>query len=103
VLHLFALPALIACLLGRNRRLDAQRMEAGGGRHLPLLRAELFLRWLTRRRCRQRPPIVRVLLARGCCARPRTGRYAAPEPISQEFAELRLLGETIRPPSNVTS
>jgi hypothetical protein len=41
-----------------------------------------------------------VLLARALlCRSPEAleGRLAAPEPISQEFAELHLLGETIRP------
>ena len=42
--------------------------------------------------------VVAVLTARGLMRRnPETGRYAAPEPNSQAFAELRLLGETIRP------
>ncbi len=42
--------------------------------------------------------IIRVLLARALLRHPEAeGRLAAPDPISQEFVELRLLGETIRP------
>jgi glycerol-3-phosphate O-acyltransferase len=98
VLHLFALPALIACLLGRNRRIDAHRMEEVVSGIYMLLRAELFLHW---------PPValsgamattIAALAARGLMRQnPETGRYAAPEPTSQAFAELRLIGETIRP------
>ena len=40
VLHLFALPALVACLLGRNRRLDARRMDEAVAGIYTLLRAD---------------------------------------------------------------
>jgi glycerol-3-phosphate O-acyltransferase len=98
VLHLFALPALIACLLGRNRRLDARRMEeAVAGIHA-LLRAELFLHGSAETLPGAMAAAVDVMSRRGLMRRnPETGRYAAPEPNSQAFAELRLLGETIRP------
>ncbi|MBE7424373.1 MAG: glycerol-3-phosphate 1-O-acyltransferase PlsB [Zoogloeaceae bacterium] len=98
VLHLFALPALLACLLGRNRRLDAQRMEAAVAGIYPLLRAELFLHCPAEALPGAMAAVVSVLAARGLLRRnPETGRYAAPEPTSQAFAELRQLGEAIRP------
>jgi glycerol-3-phosphate O-acyltransferase len=98
VLHLFALPALIACLLSHNRRLDASRvMEAVTGIY-GLMRAEFFLR----RTLGELPAAIQSVLAvfveRGLLRRSAEfGRLAAPEASSQEFAELRLLGETMRP------
>ena len=98
VLHLFALPALVACLLGRNRRLDARRMDEAVAGIYTLLRAELFLHWPPAALPGAMAAAVAVLSARGLLRRnPESGRYAAPEPNSQAFAELRLLGETIRP------
>jgi len=98
VLHLFALPALVACLLGRNRRLDARRMESAVAGIYPLLRAELFLHCPAEALPEAMAAVVSVLGGRGLMRRnPETGRYAAPEPTSQAFAELRQLGEAIRP------
>ncbi|MBS3916463.1 MAG: hypothetical protein KGZ31_02085 [Sulfuritalea sp.] len=98
VLHLFALPSLIACLLGRNRRLDARRMDEVAADIYRLLRAELYLRWPVEELPAAMGAAVAALEARGLLRRnPDSGRLAAPEPNSQAFAELLLLGETIRP------
>jgi glycerol-3-phosphate O-acyltransferase len=98
VLHLVAVPALIACLLGHNRRLDARRMDEAVAGIYGLLRAELFLRSPPEALPDAMVKAIAVLEARGLLRRPEgSGRLAAPEPNSQEFAELRLLGETIRP------
>jgi glycerol-3-phosphate O-acyltransferase len=98
VLHLFALPAVIACLLSLNRRLDTSRVAQAVRGICTLMRAELFLRWPPEELAGASEKIISVLLARGLLRRPDgSDRLAAPEPVSQEFAELRLLGETIRP------
>ena len=98
VLHLFALPSLIACLLGRNRRLDARRMDEVVSGIYRLLRAELYLRWPLEELPAAMGAAVAALEARSLLRRnPDSGRLAAPEPNSQAFAELLLLGETIRP------
>jgi len=98
VLHLFALPALVACLLGRNRRIEAHRMEEVVSGIYMLLRAELFLHWPPTALSEAMAAAIAALTARGLMRQnPETRRYAAPEPSSQAFAELRLLGETIRP------
>ncbi|MBK7952977.1 MAG: glycerol-3-phosphate 1-O-acyltransferase PlsB [Candidatus Accumulibacter sp.] len=98
VVHLFALPALIACLLSHNRRLDAVRVAQAVTGICALMRAELFLRWTLDELTTATETIVGVLVGRGLLARSEvSGRLTAPEPISQEFAELHLLGETIRP------
>lgn len=98
VLHLFALPAVIACLLSHNRDLDAARVAQAVAGICALMRAELFLRWSGDELAAATEATIRVLLARALLRHPEAeGRLAAPEPISQEFVELRLLGETIRP------
>ena len=98
VLHLFALPSLIACLLGRNRRLDARRMDEVVSGIYRLLRAELYLRGPLEELPAAMGAAVAALEARSLLRRnPDSGRLAAPEPNSQAFAELLLLGETIRP------
>ncbi len=98
VLHLFALPSLLACLLARNRRLEGERLaEVCQGIHA-LLRAELFLRT----RDADLPAAIAALVAwfrqRGL-VRQREGssRLAAPEAASAALAQLRWLGEIIRP------
>ena len=48
VLHLFALPALVACLLSHNPRLAERRIEAAVSGLYGLLRTELTLRWQPR-------------------------------------------------------
>ena len=63
-----------------------------------LMGAELFLPWTSLTLPDAMEKVISVLLAQGllrCSAQP--GRLAAPDPNSQEFAELRLLGETVRP------
>jgi glycerol-3-phosphate O-acyltransferase len=96
VLHLVVLPALLACLLAHNPRLGRQRVESAIGRLHGLARSELFLR------CGQGDvpaalaATLAVLADRGLL-RVEGDELAAPEPNSREFAELQLLGETMRP------
>jgi glycerol-3-phosphate O-acyltransferase len=98
VLHLFALPALVACLLSHNRRLDGARVAQAVSGICSLMRAELFLRWHPDELPAATEAVIGVLLARKLVSRSEdSGALAAPEPISEEFAELHLLGETIRP------
>lgn len=98
VLHLFALPAVIACLLSHNRRLETARVMRAVVGICTLMRAELFLRWPLEKLDTASETVISVLLARRLLVRSTiSGRLAAPEPISQESAELHLLGESIRP------
>jgi hypothetical protein len=63
-----------------------------------LMGAELFLPWTPDTLPGALEKVIGVFLARGLLRRSaQPGRLAAPEPNSQEFAELRLLGETVRP------
>ncbi|HNH24953.1 MAG TPA: glycerol-3-phosphate 1-O-acyltransferase PlsB, partial [Accumulibacter sp.] len=98
VLHLFAVPAVIACLLSHNSRLDRQRMNQAVIGICLLMRAELFLRWSEEQLPTMIEAVIDVLLARGLLRRSEVSdRLMAPEAVRREFAELRLLGETVRP------
>ncbi len=97
VLHLFALPALIACLLSHNRQLGAQRVSEAVAGIYSLIGAELFLRWSPEELPAATEAIIDVLVNRHLLLRNDCGQLSAPEPNSQEFAELHLLGETLRP------
>jgi len=97
VLHVFALPALIACLLNHNRRLGAQRLTEAVAGIYSLMATELFLRWSPEDLPAATQAVIEILVKRGLLLRNDAGRLSAPEPNSQAFAELRLLGETLRP------
>jgi glycerol-3-phosphate O-acyltransferase len=96
VLHLVALPALVACLLTHNRRLDQRRVTASVGRFLLLARTELLYRGAPEDAPVLLEPVLAVLEARGLVRR--EGReLLAPDPNSRAADELRLMGEVIRP------
>lgn len=98
VLHVFALPAVIACLLSQNRRLGGDRVRQAVSGIYALLRAELFLHWPPAELATACEAVVRVLIARGLllpCGP--SGGLAAPEPSSPQSTDLRLLGESVRP------
>ncbi|MDD5248042.1 MAG: glycerol-3-phosphate 1-O-acyltransferase PlsB [Rhodocyclaceae bacterium] len=97
VLHLFALPALVACLLAHNLRLPRSRIEAAVAGLYGLLRPELFLRWTPAEVPAVLDAILDVMAVRGLVAVDAGGMLAAPAPASAEAAELQLLGETMRP------
>ena len=98
VLHLFAVPALVACLLANNRSLEAQRLSdavLGIGR---LMRPELFLRWDDEGLLHEIQRVIAVFAERGLLRRgERSGWLLAPEAGSEAFPDLQLIGETLRP------
>ena len=98
VLHLFAVPALIACLLGNHRSLEMQRLRDAVLGIYRLMRSELFLRWSEEELLREVERIVTILAERGLLRRADDGsRLLSPEANSLEFPELLQIGETLRP------
>lgn len=97
VLHLFALPALIACLLNHNRDLRMQRVSEAVAGIYKLIAAELFLRWSADDLAAATEAVIETFVRHGLLLRNDGGRLSAPEPNSDESVELRLLGETLRP------
>jgi glycerol-3-phosphate O-acyltransferase len=96
VLHLVALPALVACLLAHNPRLEMRRAAAAIGRLLLLVQAELFLRGAADDLPGALERVLMVLAERGLVLR-QGDELRAPDPNSRPFAELQLLGEAMRP------
>lgn len=98
VLHLFALPALLACLLGNIRNVDAGRLLDAVRRIHHLMGPELFLHWQDEQLAGEMERIIAVFAGRGLLRRGGAdGQLVAPDAYSQEFAELHLIGETLRP------
>lgn len=97
VLHLFILPALIACLLSHNRKLGKEHMEEAISGIYSLLSMELFLHWSAEELPGATGAVIDVLLRRKLLCIDPGGTLSAPGQNSQEFAELQLLGETLRP------
>ena len=96
VLHLLALPAVIACLVGQNPCLERRRLDTAVTDICLLLGAELFLRWGASDLPQVVDAVLAILVARGLVRRSGE-QLAAPEANSPEYAELQLLAETIRP------
>jgi glycerol-3-phosphate O-acyltransferase len=98
VLHLFALPALLACLVSHNQVLSRQRAREAIAGIYGLLRAELFLPWDATEldavidRAEATLSRLGLIVANG-----QSGMLRAPPPGSEASPELRQLGEIIRP------
>ncbi len=98
VLHLFTLPALIACLLGNNRSLDVQRLCDAIVGIYAVMRSALFLRRSDEVLPQEIEHTIEILAKRGLLRRGENqSGLLAPEANSQEFLELHMIGETLRP------
>jgi glycerol-3-phosphate O-acyltransferase len=98
VLHLFALPALLACLLSHNQRLTRLRAREAIKGIYGLLRAELFLPWEGAELDTVIDRAEAALRERGLILGDSQAEILrAPPPNSEASPELRQLGEIIRP------
>jgi glycerol-3-phosphate O-acyltransferase len=98
VLHLFALPALLACLLSHNQRLSRQRAREAIKGIYGLLRAELFLPWEADELDAVIDRTEAALSSRGLIlGDSRSEVLRAPPPNSEASPELWQLGEIMRP------
>ncbi|MCF8179114.1 MAG: glycerol-3-phosphate 1-O-acyltransferase PlsB [Sulfuritalea sp.] len=98
VLHLLALPALLACLLSHNRILTRERAKEAIKGIYWLLRAELFLPWDAETLDAQIDLTESVLCQRGLILGDDQDTFLrAPPPNSEASPELHQLGEIIRP------
>lgn len=96
VLHLVVLPALVACLVTHNLRIETRRVASAIARLLVLAQAELFLRYAPDEVSETLEAVLAVLVERGLLMR-LGDELSAPDPNSRAFSELRLLGEVMRP------
>jgi glycerol-3-phosphate O-acyltransferase len=98
VLHLFVLPALMACLVSHNQRLSRQRAREAIKNIYGLLRAELFLPWEAAELDMAIDRAEDALRQRGLILGDDQNEILrAPPPNSEAGPELRQLGEIIRP------
>ena len=96
-LHLFALPALIACLFAQNANLGLQQLQGLVQTVYPFMRSELFLRWSDEELPAVLQTGLQALLDLGWLQMLMDGTITAPPLNSDEYAQLSLLGQTLRP------
>lgn len=98
VLHLLALPSLLACLVSHNQVLTRQRAKEAITGIYGLLRAELFLPWPEDELDAVIDKAEEALCQRGLILGDTPNEsLSAPPPNSEASPELRQLGEIIRP------
>ncbi len=98
ILHLFALPALIAFLVSHNASMSRTKLLRLAHTVYPFLRAELFLRWPDGDLNAAIDQNLAALAELGWIRREgERERYSAPELNSAEYAQLALLGRAVRP------
>ncbi len=107
ILHLFALPALLACLFARNSDLSREQLSRVVRTVYPFMRAELFLRWhdeelesaveTSLAALADLGWLLRLESAGGVDQGKTREGYAAPALNSDEYEQLSLLGQTLRP------
>jgi glycerol-3-phosphate O-acyltransferase len=98
VLHLLALPALLACLVSHNQVLTRERAKEAIKGIYGLLRAELFLPWDAQELDGVIDRAEAALIRRGLILGDgQSGMLRAPQPNSEAHPELRQLGNIIRP------
>ncbi|MFA6441111.1 MAG: glycerol-3-phosphate 1-O-acyltransferase PlsB [Sterolibacterium sp.] len=101
ILHLYALPALLACLYARNAALSREQLLRVAHTIYPFLRSELFLRWTESELDAALDAHQEALAALGWLERSEgvsePARYAAPAFNSEAYAQLALLGQALRP------
>lgn len=94
VLHLVALPALIACLFLNNPRMSRAQIEKLVSAVYPYLQGELFLQWQET----ELPAVINTwidgLIAQGLL-REEAGQIKRPDPSSSQFVLLSLLARSI--------
>jgi glycerol-3-phosphate O-acyltransferase len=98
ILHLYALPALIAFLVSHNASMSRTKLLRLAHTVYPFLRAELFLRWTEVELNDAIDQNLAALAGMGWISKVgERERYTAPELNSDEYAQLALLGRAVRP------
>ena len=97
VLHAFALPALVACLLARSVGMSVEQLASFVVDMLPLLRTELFLADDAERARQKTYEIVEVLVECGLACRAGDGLLRPPDANSNGAYRLELVARALRP------
>ncbi len=95
VLHLFALPSLVACAFGGNSTLRTEDIQRLAWRIYPYIAAELFLRWREDELPRVVEGVLEALADQGLIEADRErGLWHRPPPASAQAVHLSLLAQT---------
>jgi len=97
VLHAFALPALVACLVARSRRIAAADVHRIAASLVPFLRAELFLSVRDDELAARLDRVLAAFASRGL-ASAHDGVLEAPAPAQPESVSLHALARAMRQP-----
>src|SRR5580765_1564800 len=93
VLHLFALPSLIACVFVSNARVSTADIQRLAGRVYPYIGAELFLRWSETELIAVVEASLTSLAAHGLIEPDAQGSWRRPPPASAQAMQLSLLAQ----------
>jgi glycerol-3-phosphate O-acyltransferase len=94
ILHLFALPSLIACVFLSNAQVSTGDLQRLAGRIYPYIAQELFLRWEEAELARVIEAVLAVLAAHGLIeARPAQEGWSRAAPASAAATQLSLLAQ----------
>ncbi|MBO3277145.1 glycerol-3-phosphate 1-O-acyltransferase PlsB [Pseudomonas schmalbachii] len=94
VLHVFALPALIASFFQSNARISREQLLRFAHALYPYLQAELFIRWSAEELTGEVDKWLEALVEQGLL-RQENDAYLRPAPSSREFVQLTLLARAI--------
>jgi len=93
VLHLFALPSLIACVFVSNARVSTADIQRLAGRVYPYIGAELFLRWSETELTAVVEASLTSMAAHGLIEPDAQGSWRRPPPASAQAMQLSLLAQ----------
>ena len=97
ILHLYTIPALIACYLTHNAELTRQQMIELIGNVYPFLQSELFLHWQQNELARVISRYIDVYVAQGLLTERReVDLVYAPRRNSPEFVKLEVLAQAVQ-------
>ena len=94
VLHLFALPSLIACAFDGNARMSAADLARLTGRIYPYIASELFLVWPEQAVPAALDAMLAAMARQGLIERLDDGQWARPAPTSPQAMQLSLLAQS---------
>ncbi len=95
VLHLIAMPALIASFFQHNASMHDEDLVAGCTVFYPFLKAEFFLRWAAGDARKVTLGIVEALVGQGFLFRGEGGMIRRPDVTSKDFSSLKTLGRAL--------
>jgi glycerol-3-phosphate O-acyltransferase len=93
VLHLFAMPSLIACAFTSNSALRTEDLQRLAWRIYPYIASELFLRWDEAELPAVVEGVLRCLASHGLIVAAEGGVWRRPPPSSPQAIELSLLAQ----------